>query len=77
MNKADLLARRRELLVLSAKLQRVNIETRLDRFQAHPTQAIFGFVLRESLERLPRTRLLPGFVCALIAAGRHVVGRAD
>ena len=46
MSKLKLLAQRRELVVLSAEMQRAAIKARLDRFQENPTRAILVFALR-------------------------------
>ncbi|HYA59941.1 MAG TPA: hypothetical protein VED85_06255 [Burkholderiaceae bacterium] len=45
MSKLKLLAQRRELVVLSAEMQRVAIKARLDRLQENPKRAIFSFAL--------------------------------
>ncbi|HYA76360.1 MAG TPA: hypothetical protein VED83_05575 [Burkholderiaceae bacterium] len=67
MTRLQLLARRRELLVLSAQLQRATIKARLDRVQANPGWALFEFAVR--LLQRPSVR-----TAALIALG-DVLGK--
>jgi hypothetical protein len=46
MTELDILRRRRELVVLSAELQRATIARRLDRLQINPLRAALGQVAR-------------------------------
>jgi len=54
VSELELLEQRRELVVLSADLQRAAIKARLDRLQGNPTGAILAFAF--GLLRRPWTR---------------------
>ena len=71
MNKLELLERRREALVLSARLQRANIETRLDRLEAHPERAMLDFAIHQLSRHTMRGALLTGVAKVLIKGWRH------
>ena len=51
MTELEILRRRRELVLLSAQLQRATVVRRLDRVNRHPVQAVVG--LAASLVSLP------------------------
>lgn len=61
MNDIELLARRRELLVLSAGLQRANLQARLDRLQADPMHVLFDLAVGQ----LRRTSVRAALAVAL------------
>ena len=44
MTELEILRRRRELVILSAQLQRATLVRRLDRVNRHPVKAVLGFV---------------------------------
>lgn len=44
MNELEILRRRRELVLLSAQLQRATVVRRLDNVSRHPAQAVFALV---------------------------------
>jgi hypothetical protein len=46
MTELEILRRRRELVVLSAELQRATIARRLERISANPARRIHGFVAK-------------------------------
>ncbi len=71
MNRLELLGRRREVLVLSARLQRANIETRLDRWEAHPERALSDFAIRQLSRRSVRGVLLTALAEVLVKGWRH------
>ncbi len=70
MNKLELLERRRDLLVLSARLQRANIETRLDRLEAHPERALFDCAIHQLSRQAMRGALLTGVIKLLMKRWR-------
>lgn len=51
MTELAVLERRRELILLSASLQRATISRRIAAFEAHPAQSVISFVV--SLVRKP------------------------
>lgn len=71
MNKLELLARRRELVVLTAKLQRASIRARLDRLQSNPRQALFDFAAQQLRRPSVRTALLIALADVLAKIWRH------
>ncbi len=71
MSKLELLGRRRELLVLSARLQRANLETRLDRLEAHPERALFDFAIHQLSRQAMRGALLTAVIKALAQGWRR------
>ena len=62
MSELDVLAQRKDAVMLSASLQRATIEVRLNRIQSHPMQTALGFSL-DMAHKLPLKQL------ALTAAG--------
>jgi hypothetical protein len=66
----EMLRRRRELVLLSAKLQRVTVMRRLDRVNRHPLQAVLG--LAASAASVPLAFKLGSMVVGRIAR-RHEV----
>jgi hypothetical protein len=46
MTEVDLLARRRELVLLSAELQRATFARRLDRIDANPARVALGYAAK-------------------------------
>lgn len=77
MNRLELLGRRREVLVLSARLQRANIETRLDRLQAHPERALFDFAIHQLFGRAMRGALLTAVANIVMKGRRRARSRAE
>ena len=71
MNNIELLSRRRELLVLSARLQRASIKARLDLFQADPKQALFDFAAHQLQRPSVRTALLISLAELLVKIWRR------
>jgi len=71
MNNIELLSRRRELLVLSARLQRASIKARLDLFQADPKQALFDFAAHQLRRPSVRTALLLALADVLVKIWRR------
>jgi len=65
MSELELLAQRREAVVLSANLQRSTIELKLRRIENHPLQTALGFSLdmanKLPLKQLALTALGVGF----------------
>ena len=56
MSELDVLAQRKDAVLLSASLQRAAIEVRLDRIERHPLQTAMGFSM-ELAEKLPLKQL--------------------
>lgn len=67
MNEREVLAQRRELVLLSAQMQRATIAARLDRIEARPGLALAGSALRVLGSRWARR-------AAIIALGIAVRG---
>ena len=70
MTEIEILRRRRELVLLSAKLQRATVVRRLDRVNRHPLQAVAG--LAGSLASVPLMFKVGSMVAGRIAR-RHEV----
>lgn len=70
MSKLELLERRRDLLILSARLQRANIETRLDRLEAHPERVLFDCAIHQLSRQAMRGALLTGVIKLLMKRWR-------
>lgn len=75
MNDIEWLARRRELLVLSARLQRATLKARLDLLQADPKQALFDFAARQLSRPSVRTTLLIALGDVLLKIWRRLRAR--
>jgi len=71
MNNIELLSQRRELLVLSARLQRASIKARLDLVQADPKQALFDFAAHQLRRPSVRTALLLALADVLVKIWRR------
>ncbi len=71
MNRLELLGRRRELLVLSARLQRANIETRLDRLEVNPKRALFDCAMHQLSRQAMRGALATALTKILVKGWRH------
>ncbi len=71
MDNIELLSRRRELLVLSARLQRASIKARLDLVQADPKQALFDFAAHQLRRPSVRTALLLALADVLVKIWRR------
>ena len=56
MSELDVLAQRKDAVLLSAGLQRAAVEVRLNRMERHPLQTVMGFSL-EMAEKLPLKQL--------------------
>ncbi len=66
----EMLRRRRELVLLSAQLQRATVVRRLDRVNHHPLQAVLG--LATSLASVPLAFKVGSMVIGRIARRRDV-----
>ena len=73
MTELEILRRRRELVLLSAQLQRATIVRRLDNVNRHPAQAVFGLVA--SAVSIPLLVRL-GFMAFGMVRGRKKAARA-
>lgn len=69
MTEIETLTRRRELVLLSAQLQRATIVRRLDHVQRHPVHAVIG--MAGSLAAVPILFKVGTFVASRVSARRR------
>lgn len=75
MTELEILRRRRELVILSAELQRATFVRRLDRVTGHPAQVVLG--LASSVASLPLAYKLGSMLWRVIRRNRNAVVRKE